>query len=117
MNGVESRFPAWLSAGESVITAKATRRYRPLLQAMNDGVEIPGFAGGFLPASATGASLAAAQGGQGTSHVTLRILPSPMFEAVVDERATEIGVDLIQDYDRGPARSTVKDTLEDPYKV
>lgn len=113
----DDKVPAWLSPGESVITAKATRRYRPLLQAMNDGVEIPGFAGGLVPAASPVTAAGATAGSQGIPHVTLRILPSPMFEAVVDERASEIGVELIQDYDRGPARATVKDTLEDPYKV
>ncbi|WP_027237244.1 phage tail length tape measure family protein [Leisingera caerulea] len=112
----DDRVPVMLSAGESVITAKATRRYRPLLQAMNDGVEIPGFATGLIPPAPAGAGAPAAAN-QGRSQLTVRILPSPMFEAVVDERASEIGVELIQDYDHGPARATVKDTLEDPYKV
>jgi hypothetical protein len=113
----DDKVPARLSPGESVITAKATRRYRPLLQAMNDGVEIPGFAGGFVPAAAPAAGTGTTAGGQDRPQITLRILPSPMFEAVVDERSTKVGVELIQDYDRGPARATVKDTLEDPYKV
>lgn len=113
----DDKVPAWLSAGESVITAKATRRYRPLLQAMNDGLEIPGFATGLIPSAPAGAGAPAAAANQGRSQLTVRILPSPMFEAVVDERASEIGVELIQDYDHGPARATVKDTLEDPYKV
>ncbi|UWQ31343.1 phage tail length tape measure family protein [Leisingera sp. M527] len=108
---------ARLSAGESVITAKATRRYRPILQAMNDGVEIPGFASGIVPGGAAGSPPAAAAAGQARPAMTVRLLPSPMFEAVVEERASEISVEVVRDYDQGPARSTVKDTLEDPYKV
>ncbi|WP_167738097.1 phage tail length tape measure family protein [Leisingera sp. NJS201] len=112
----DDKVPAWLSAGESVITAKATRRYRPILQAMNDGVEIPGFASGIVPGAAASAPPSAAAG-QTRPSVTVRLLPSPMFEAVVEERASEISVEVVRDYDQGPARSTVKDTLEDPYKV
>ena len=106
-----------LSPGESVITAKATRRYRSLLQAMNDGVEIPGFAGGLIPAAPSGQTSVTGPSNQGSSLVTLRILPSPLFETVVDERASKVSVELIQDYDQGPARATVKNTLDDPYKV
>ncbi|UWQ27271.1 hypothetical protein [Leisingera sp. M523] len=112
----DDKVRARLSAGESVITAKATRRYRPILQAMNDGVEIPGFASGIVPGAAASAPPSAAAG-QARPAMTVRLLPSPMFEAVVEERASEISVEVVRDYDQGPARSTVKDTLEDPYKV
>lgn len=37
--------PALLTPGESVITKKATQKYAPILQQMNDGT-LPGFAGG-----------------------------------------------------------------------
>ncbi|AHD03097.1 phage tail length tape measure family protein [Leisingera methylohalidivorans] len=113
----DDKVPTMLSAGESVITGKATRRYRPILQAMNDGVEIPGFASGIVPGAAASAPSAAAAAGQTRPTITVRLLPSPMFEAVVEERASEISVEVVRDYDQGPARSTVKDTLEDPYKV
>ena len=39
--------PALLTPGESVITKKATQKYAPILQQMNDGT-LPGFAGGFI---------------------------------------------------------------------
>ncbi|MGV8949695.1 MAG: phage tail length tape measure family protein [Cypionkella sp.] len=36
----------WLSAGEFTVNARATARYRPLLERINNGLSIPGFANG-----------------------------------------------------------------------
>ncbi len=113
----DDKVPSWLSPGESVITAKATRRYRPLLQAMNDGVEIPGFANGLIPAAPAGQTANTRQDGQAPLLGTLRILPSPLFEAVMDERASGIAVEIVQDYDRNQAPQTIKSTLDDPFKI
>jgi hypothetical protein len=45
--GNSDTIPALLTPGESVITKKATQKYAPILQQMNDGT-LPGFAGGFI---------------------------------------------------------------------
>ena len=45
--------PVMLSPGESVITAKATARYSPIIDAMNNGT-LQGFAGGRLGSGASG---------------------------------------------------------------
>ncbi len=113
----DDKVPAWLSPGETVVTAKATRQYRPLLQAMNDGVEIPGLADG-----GTLAPQAATQSYSGTSAtgqppVLLRILPSPLFKVMVDENATGIAVEVIEDYDRNVAPDTIKRTINDPRRA
>lgn len=44
--GTSDDVPAWLSSGEFVMPAAATRRYRHVLEAMRAGVDLPGFAGG-----------------------------------------------------------------------
>lgn len=49
---VDGRRPIAVSNGESIVNAAATRRYWPLIKAMNDGT-LPGFAeGGLIDASA-----------------------------------------------------------------
>ncbi|MEL7113976.1 MAG: phage tail length tape measure family protein [Pseudomonadota bacterium] len=45
-SGISDDVPAWLSQGEFVMTAKATRRYRHVLEAMNADAPIAGFAAG-----------------------------------------------------------------------
>lgn len=48
-SGSGDTIPAMLAPGESVITARATAKYAPVLSAMNAGT-LPGFMSGFLPA-------------------------------------------------------------------
>lgn len=63
--GTSDSIPALLSNGEFVMTAAATARYRPLLEAINDG-RTPGFAGGGLvrmPRLPSGASMRGGGGG------------------------------------------------------
>ncbi|MGK8236671.1 hypothetical protein ACLGGT_21355 [Roseovarius sp. MS2] len=47
--GRGDKIPAFVSAGEFIMTAEATARNRAVLEAMNAGAIIPGFAGGGLP--------------------------------------------------------------------
>ena len=42
----EDKIPMWGSAGEFMVNAKATARYRPLLEQINSGAGVPGFAAG-----------------------------------------------------------------------
>lgn len=44
--GNKDTIPALLTPGESVITKSATQKYGPMLEAMNSGKPLPGFAGG-----------------------------------------------------------------------
>ena len=51
----EDKIPARLSAGEFVINAAATARHRRLLQTINEGGSVPGYAdGGYINASMVG---------------------------------------------------------------
>ncbi len=110
------KVPAWLSAGETVVTAKATRQYRPLLQAMNDGVEIPGLASGGTIGLQSAAPLSGASS-SGQTAALVRIVPSPLFKAVVEEQSANITVELLEDYDRNQVPETVKRTLNDSRSV
>lgn len=42
----DDKIPMWGSAGEFMVNAKATARYRPLLEQINSGAGVPGFAAG-----------------------------------------------------------------------
>ncbi|WP_164860764.1 phage tail length tape measure family protein [Parasedimentitalea marina] len=109
----DDKVPAWLSPGETVVTAKATRQYRPLLQAMNDGVDIPGLASGGTIGMQPAQPLSGGSN-SGPQSVLLRIQPSPLFKATVEETAQNIAVDVVEDYDSNVAPGTVHRVLNDP---
>ena len=112
----DDKVPAWLSPGETVVTAKATRQYRPLLQAMNDGVEIPGLASGGSIGMQSAQPLSGASA-SGPPTALVRILPSPLFKTVVEEQTHGIVVEAVEDYDRNVAPETVKRTINSPRSI
>jgi len=61
--GRGDRIRAMVSAGEFIMTAEATARNRAVLEAMNAGEIIPGFAGGGLPLPEQAAGATRAQSG------------------------------------------------------
>lgn len=112
----DDKVPTFLSPGETVVHAKATRKYRPLLQAMNDGVEIPGLASGGEIGGGSGTGAASGSGsGSATSHAVVRILPSPLFQTMVEETSGNIVVQGIEQYDQTRAPETARRALNDPY--
>ncbi|KGM86768.1 Prophage tail length tape measure protein [Roseovarius mucosus DSM 17069] len=95
--GRGDKIPAFVSAGEFIMTAEATARNRAVLEAMNAGAIIPGFAGGGLPLPAQAGSTAGAAGGagaQGNGVTRLRIEPSELFHAVIEERARDMAIEV-----------------------
>ncbi|ARE85001.1 prophage tail length tape measure protein [Roseovarius mucosus] len=95
--GRGDKIPALVSAGEFIMTAEATARNRTLLEAMNAGAIIPGFAGGGLPLAARAGGAASAAGGagaQGNGVTRLRIEPSELFHAVIEERARDMAIEV-----------------------
>lgn len=95
--GRGDKIPALVSAGEFIMTAEATARNRALLEAMNAGAIIPGFAGGGLPLPAQAGGAASAAGGagaQGNGVTRLRIEPSELFHAVIEERARDMAIEV-----------------------
>ncbi|MVO16856.1 phage tail length tape measure family protein [Parasedimentitalea huanghaiensis] len=113
----DDKVPAWLSPGETVVTAKATRQFRPLLQAMNDGVDIPGLADGGTIATPLGSRSGLGGSAPGQPTVLLRIQPSPLFKVAVEEQTHGVVVEAIEDYDQNVAPETVKRTLDDPRRI
>ncbi len=114
----DDKVPAWLSPGETVVHAKATRRYRPVLQAMNDGVEIPGLANGGEIGGPSGSATAYGnnQGG-GSNRTQVEVLPSPLFDVKVREISGDAVVQGLEHYDREVAPDTVHRIIQDPLGV
>ena len=109
----EVRLKGRVSQGETVVTTKATRQFRPLQQAMNDGVEIPGLASGGTIGMQSVQPLSGAPA-SGQPAVLVRILPSPQFQTVAEEQTRGIVVEAVKNYDRNVAPKTVKRTLNNP---
>lgn len=111
------------SPGEFFVNAKATRKHRHLLEAINAGALLPGMAPAFanggafaappLP-SAPGGSLGAETGG-GVSRVLIQ--PSPLFKAVVEQQSRDTAIEVTETYDREHSRSTFDRNVNDPWSV
>ena len=110
------------SPGEFFVNAKATRKHRHLLEAINAGsllpAALPAFANGgafaappVLPAASAGGSSQA----PGMSRV--RIEPSPLFRAVVEEQSRQTAVEVNQNYDREHSGEAFNRNLNDPWSV
>ncbi len=59
----DDKVPLWGSAGEFMMTGRATKRYRPVLERMNAGADIPGFANGGLIGASRAAGLGSGSAG------------------------------------------------------
>jgi len=115
--GRGDKIPALVSAGEFIMTAEATARNRALLEAMNAGAIIPGFAGGGLPlpAQAGGAATAASGAGAPGNGVTrLRIEPSELFRVVAEERARDVAIEVVDDFSAQQLPGRVEAIRRDP---
>ncbi|TNJ40497.1 phage tail length tape measure family protein [Phaeobacter sp. B1627] len=112
-----------VSPGEFFVNAKATRKHRHLLEAINAGALLPGMAPAFanggafaappLP-SPPGGPLGAGTGG-GVSRVLIQ--PSPLFKAVVEQQSRETAVEVTETYDREHSRSSFDRNVNDPWSV
>jgi len=117
--GRGDKIPAFVSAGEFIMTAEATARNRALLEAMNAGAIIPGFAGGGLPLPAQGAGAAQASGRAGASGdgiTRLRIEPSELFRVVAEERARSVAVEVVDGFANEELPGRVEAIRRDPLR-
>jgi hypothetical protein len=117
--GRGDKIPAFVSAGEFIMTAEATARNRAVLEAMNAGAIIPGFAGGGLPLPAQGAGAAQASGRAGTSGdgiTRLRIEPSELFRVVAEERARTVAVEVVDGFANEELPGRVEAIRRDPLR-
>ncbi|MGK8234056.1 phage tail length tape measure family protein [Roseovarius sp. MS2] len=117
--GRGDKIPAFVSAGEFIMTAEATARNRAVLEAMNAGAIIPGFAGGGLPLPAQGAGAAQASGRAGASGdgiTRLRIEPSELFRVVAEERARSVAVEVVDGFANEELPGRVEAIRRDPLR-
>ncbi|WP_417726175.1 phage tail length tape measure family protein [Roseovarius sp.] len=115
--GRGDRIPALVSAGEFIMTAEATARNRAVLEAMNAGAHIPGFAGGGLPLpsqAGTAAQVPGGAGGQGGGVTRLRIEPSELFRVVAEERARNVALEVVDDFSAQQLPGRVEAIRRDP---
>ncbi|EAQ27521.1 phage tail length tape measure family protein [Roseovarius sp. 217] len=115
--GRGDKIPAFVSAGEFIMTAEATARNRAVLEAMNAGAIIPGFAGGGLPLSAQAGSAAGAAGNSGAQNngvTRLRIEPSELFRVVAEERARDVAIEVVDDFSAQQLPGRVEAIRRDP---
>lgn len=115
--GRGDRIPAMVSAGEFIMTAEATARNRAVLEAMNAGTVIPGFAGGGLPLPTplgAGTGAAGGAGAQGNGVTRLRIEPSELFSVVAEERARDVAIEVVDDFSAQQLPGRVEAIRRDP---
>lgn len=110
------------SPGEFFVNAKATRKHRHLLEAINAGAlpaGVPAFANGgaFAAPPLSGPILPTANAGGQQGATRLLIEPSAMFRVVVKEQARDVAVEVVQSYDREQSGATFERNLNDPRSV
>ena len=94
--------PIMVSNGESIVTEAATKRYWPLIKAMNDGA-LPAFAGGgaidaaslSYPAIPSARALASA-GGRSDGELRVRVMLDESLDARIDNRAAGVAVEVVR---------------------
>jgi len=110
----DDKIPMWGSAGEYMVNARATAKYKPLLDRINYGGDIPGFANGGMVGGGKGG------GGLGRAERALEVhnhIYSPTGNTEIHElvlRATKAG---IEEYDREAMPYRVKDIVNHQRKV
>lgn len=120
-SGTSDSIPMYGSSGEFMVNAKATARHRPMLEAINSGSAVPGFARGGMVApptfgSGTPAGSGAAQGGA-QDRVVIELRPSPEFSVQMTRTSQQVAVEVIDQYDRETLPGSVDRVLDDPRSI
>jgi hypothetical protein len=110
----DDKIPMWGSAGEYMVNARATAKYKPLLDRINYGGDVPGFAsGGMIGGGKAGVALGAAERAlEVHNHIYSPTSNTEIHELVL--RATKAG---IEEYDREAMPFRVKDIVNHQRKV
>ncbi len=111
------------SPGEFFVNAKATRKHRHLLEAINAGALLPGMVPSFAnggafaapPVVSGGFAASGVSGERGASRVLIE--PSPLFRAVVKEQAQDTALEVVQGHDRENSNATFDRNLNDPWSI
>lgn len=110
-SGRADKLPLWGSAGEFMVNARATARHRPLLERINNGQPIPGFAAG----GAIGGQRFTEGGGASAAKLEQHIhLYGATGNTEIQEmvaQGVQTGLDL---HDREVLPGRVKGILQDP---
>jgi hypothetical protein len=101
----------WGSSGEFMVTADATARYRPVLEAMNAGAPLPGFAQGGMIGG--GASPPAASGSSGPVQLLIDVRGARGNREIEDMVAQGVRMGLAE-YDRVVLPGSVDRVVRDP---
>ena len=104
----------WGSNGEFVVTAAATARYRPMLEAMNAGAPLPGFARGGLIGGGGGG------GGGGAGGMTMNVsmdLRGARGNAEIEEAAYRGMTRALEDFKAYDLPVAVRRINDDPTRI
>lgn len=108
----DDRVPILGSAGEFMMNADATARYRHLLEHLNSGGDLPRLAdGGMIGAPRSRASMTGA--GQGAQDV-LRVELSPDLRASFLQESTERTMQIVDEYGREAVPDIARASMKDP---
>jgi len=110
----DDKIPMWGSAGEYMVNARATAKYKPLLDRINYGGDVPGFANGGMigGGKASGALGKAERALEVHNHIYSATGNTEIHELVL--QATKAG---IEEYDREAMPYRVKDIVNHQRKV
>lgn len=100
-----------------MINARAARRHRPLLEAINAGLALPALADGGTLTQSPASSAPNLTGLGEPARARVEIVPSPLFRAAVREASQDAAVEVVENYDREIAPETIKRTLEDDRRI
>ncbi len=109
---------SWISDGEFIVRASQTKKHRALLEAINSGGSLPGFArGGLVGGGASGASTVISTAGQRT----LVIMLAPELKAQWLGEARDNSVQIVQgglrQYDATQLPQSLSRVQDDPRRV
>ncbi len=107
--------PILVSPGEYVVNAQATAANRGILEHINNGGAMAGFAGGGIPIPV--APVQAQSRATQSGRVVLELLPSPLFDARVIEQSQSVLVEGLDDYRQNALPSDIENYSNDPGRI
>ena len=107
-----------VSAGEYIVNGASTARYRPLLERINAGADIPGYAAGGVAGQATrGSDAGRADGGQGGDLIMNVYLEGAKGDREIGDLVIAATATALKHYDREVLHTRVKTILRQNGKV
>ncbi|MBL4751454.1 MAG: phage tail length tape measure family protein [Amylibacter sp.] len=116
-SGTSDDILMWGSSGEFMVNAKATQKHRHLLEAINSGGNIPGFAaGGPVTPSYSNSSQNSFDSGDGKTSILISLTPGLEAELLENARGQSIEIthDALDTYDRHSLPLRVNQIAKNP---